>query len=75
MYMKSKNELSHALGKAISAPAQELQPAAINSPELCCALGEQRLGEGRPELALGYFKKAVELNPASAHGWWESPSG
>lgn len=68
--MKSKNELSHALGKAISAPAQELQPAAINSPELCCALGEQRLGEGRPELALGYFKKAVELNPASAHGWF-----
>lgn len=68
--MTPNKELSRALEKAISTEAPEIHPAAINSPELCCALGEQRLGEGRPELALGYFQKAVELNAGSVQGWF-----
>jgi len=68
--MKSKKKLTHALGQAIPTQAQEIHPAAINSPELCCALGEQRLGEDRPEPALDFFKKAVALDPGSVHGWF-----
>ena len=66
--MKPIKELNRALGRAISTQAQEIHPATINSTELSCALGEQRLKEGRPELALGFFQKAVELDPASTHG-------
>ena len=68
--MTVNNELKRALGKAIPNQPQEINPAVINSPELCCALGEQRLGEDRPELALGFFQKAVELDTGSVHGWF-----
>jgi len=68
--MKPNKELSRALGRAISTETQEIHPATINSAELCCALGEQRLKEGRHELALGFFKKAVELDSGSVHGWF-----
>ena len=68
--MKPENKLASALGTAISANAQADFPAAFNSPELCCALGEQRLQEGRPQAALGFFQRAVELDPGSAHGWF-----
>lgn len=68
--MTANKKLARALGKAIPPQVQDIHPAAINNPELCCALGEQRLEEDRPELALSFFKKAVELDPGSVHGWF-----
>ena len=43
---------------------------AFNNPEFCCVLGEQLLQENRPDAALGYFQKAVELDSKSTHGWF-----
>ncbi|MGA9573539.1 MAG: tetratricopeptide repeat protein [Lysobacterales bacterium] len=68
--MKPVNKLTSALEKAISGKTPENLPAAFDSPELYCALGEQQLQEGRPEDALGLFQKAVALDPGSAHGWF-----
>jgi predicted O-linked N-acetylglucosamine transferase (SPINDLY family) len=68
--MKPIKELSRALGRAISSEPTEIHPATVNSTELSCALGEQRLKEGRPELALGFFQQAVKLDPGSVHGWF-----
>ena len=42
----------------------------FNNPDFCCSLGEQLLKKGRPEVALGVFKKAVELDSNSTHGWF-----
>jgi len=52
-----------------SAPP-EIPPSAIGSADLCCALGEQRLSEDRPDDALPYFRRAVKLDPSSVHGWF-----
>ncbi len=68
--MKPTKKLASALRREISGDTPEIDPAAINSPELCCALGEQRLGEDRPADALSFFQKAVELDPGSVHGWF-----
>jgi len=68
--MKPGNKLAGAMRQGLQSPAPELHPATIGSAELCCALGEQRLGEERPADALGYFQRAVELDPGSVHGWF-----
>jgi len=68
--MKPGNKLADAMRQGIPGPAPELQPSMINSAELCCALGEQRLSEDRPAAAMDYFKRAVELDTGSVHGWF-----
>lgn len=68
--MKPTKKRINALKGAIPAALPENHSTDNNSSELCCALGEQRLAEGRPEDAFGYFQKAVELNPGSVHGWF-----
>jgi protein O-GlcNAc transferase len=42
----------------------------FNNPKFCCVIGEQLLQEGRPDAALGFFQKAVELDSNSTHGWF-----
>ena len=68
--MKPGNKLADAMRQGAPGPMPELQPSMISSAELCCALGEQRLSEDRPAEAMDYFKRAVELDPASLHGWF-----
>jgi len=68
--MKPGNKLADAMRQGIPGQMPALQPSTINSAELCCALGEQRLSEERPAEAMDYFKRAVELDPASVHGWF-----
>ncbi len=68
--MKPTKKLPSALRREIPAAIAEIHPAAINSAELCCALGEQRLTDDRPQDALGFFQRAVELDPGSVHGWF-----
>ncbi len=68
--MKPGNKLAEAMRQGVPGSMPELQPSMISSAELCCALGEQRLSEDRPLEAMDYFKRAVELQPASVHGWF-----
>jgi len=68
--MKPGNKLANAMRRAGPAPAPELAPSTIGSAELCCALGEQRLAEDRPADAMDYFRRSVELDPGSVHGWF-----
>jgi len=68
--MKPGNKLADAMRQGIPGAVPELQPSVISSAELCCALGEQRLSEARPADAMDYFKRAVELDPGSVHGWF-----
>jgi len=68
--MNSNEKLTHIPNEGLSVEALQNLPAAFQSAEFCCALGEQSLQEGRFEAALGFFQKAVELDPGSAHGWF-----
>lgn len=68
--MKPGNKLADAMRQGIPAPMVEPGPSTIASAELCCALGEQRLSEDRPADAMDYFRRAVELDPDSVHGWF-----
>lgn len=68
--MKPGNKLADAMRQGIPGAMPELQPSTIGSAELCCALGEQRLSEDRPSEAMDYFRRAVELDPGSVHGWF-----
>lgn len=68
--MNSYNKLTRGPNEVLSVEALQNLPAAFHSTELCCALGERSMQEGRSEAALGFFQKAVELGPVSAHGWF-----
>jgi len=68
--MNKYKKLSHTPGKENSAASLENTLEAFNHPELLCAVGEQLLKEGRAEVARGFFKKAVEIDANSVHGWF-----
>jgi len=68
--MKPGNKLADAMRRGQSGSMPELDPSMISSVELCCALGEQKLAEEQPEAAIAYFKRAVDLDPGSVHGWF-----
>lgn len=68
--MNNYKKLSHTPGKENSAASLENTLEAFNHPELLCAVGEQLLKEGRPEVARDFFKKAVEIDANSVHGWF-----
>lgn len=53
-----------------SEPSLEQCLATFNHPELCCSVGEQLLQKGQPADALRFFKKAVNLDSNSVHGWF-----
>jgi protein O-GlcNAc transferase len=68
--MNSYSKSAHGPNEALSVEALQNLPAAFQSADICCVLGERSMQEERFEAALGFFQKAVELDPGSAHGWF-----
>ena len=68
--MSTFEKLSPSFMKKGKPETFENRVESINDPGFCCVIGEQLLKEGRPDAALGFFQKAVGLDPNSAHGWF-----
>lgn len=68
--MNTFEKLSPSFMKKARPESIEARVESFTDPGFCCVIGEQLLKENRPEAALGFFQKAVELDSASAHGWF-----
>jgi protein O-GlcNAc transferase len=68
--MSTFEELTPSLIKKGQPETLDKRLETFNNPEFCCVIGEQLLQEGRPDAALEFFQKAVELDSNSTRGWF-----